>query len=80
MMVEARVLKAARVLLRWSQEELAKKAGIGQTTLSKLEAGEKDVRVSTIRAVQEALENGGIKFVAADDVYGAGVRLRQPND
>lgn len=80
MMVEARVLKAARVLLRWSQEELAKKAGIGQTTLSKLEAGEKDVRVSTLRAVQRALEDGGIKFIAADDVYGAGVRLRQPHD
>lgn len=79
MLVEARLLKAARVLLRWSQEELAKKAGIGRTTLSKVEAGEQDVRLSTIRAVQQALEDGGIKFVAADDVYGVGVRLRQPD-
>lgn len=78
MLMEAHVLKAGRALLRWSQIELATRAGISPTTLSKLEAGE-NVRLSTMRAVQRALEEGGAKFVVEDSKYGPGVRLRDPD-
>src|SRR3546814_21138229 len=63
MIANMRLLKAARLVLGWSQEELADKSGISRPTISKLDAGEIDVRVHTLLAVQYALEDGGIKFL-----------------
>lgn len=45
---------------------------MGRTTLYRLESGEIDVRVHSLRAVQKALEDGGIEFLAATDVNGEG--------
>src|SRR3546814_10028847 len=76
MIANTRLLKAARILLGWSQEELAEKSGISRPTISKLETGEIDVRVHTLLAVQNALEDGGIKFLAATGANGEGLRIR----
>src|SRR3546814_12312814 len=76
MIANMRLLKAARIVLGWSQEELAEKSGISRPTISKLETGEIDVRVHTLLAVQNALEDGGIKFLAATGANGEGLRIR----
>ena len=76
MIASPRVLKAARVMLGWSQEELADRSGIGRTSLSKLEAGSTQVRLHTIRAVQAALQEGGIKFLPEGETEGEGVRFK----
>ena len=47
-------VKAFRTFLGLSQVELAKKAHIGQTTLSRIENGE-DCKISVIQKIENAL-------------------------
>ena len=70
-------IRAARALLGWSQGELARVAGIGLTTLQRIEQHEGVVKgnFSTILKIQKALEKAGIQF--SDDEAGEiGVRLQ----
>ena len=72
-------LRAARALLRMEQEKLAEAAGISAATIRKLEnsEGQLDGRLSTIRALQHALEEAGVEFIPGNG-SGPGVRLREP--
>lgn len=76
--VSVRQVKAARMLLAWSQDDLAREAGIGLGTLKRLEADDGDLggRPATAAAIVSALESAGIIFVA-DNEEGPGVRLRK---
>ena len=70
-------IRAARALLGWSQNKLARAAGIGLATLQRIEQNEGVVKgnFSTILKIQNVLEHGGIHFT--DDEAGEiGVRLR----
>jgi DNA-binding XRE family transcriptional regulator len=69
--------RAARALLGWSQGKLARVAGIGLTTLQRIEQREGVVKgnFSTALKIQKALEAAGILFT--DDEAGEiGVRLK----
>ncbi len=77
MLPTGRLIKAARILLGWSQAQLAAKAGVGRNSLSRLEVEEVDPRSSTIRKLTEALEEGGIRFMHASDDDEGGVLLRR---
>lgn len=63
-------IRAARALLDWKQTDLAKAAKVSEMSVKNLEKGDKDPRVSTIKAVQGAFESAGIEFIEG------GVRLR----
>lgn len=78
-MITARQIRAARTLLGWTQQELADKAVISLNALARLEAGKVDSRVSTVNAVQNALEQGGVLFLSTSQDLGEGVRLRRPD-
>ena len=67
----------ARTALGWGVRDLAKKAGVSPTTVTRFENGA-HTRVDTLGQIQEVLERAGIMFVAADESGGAGVRLREP--
>ena len=70
-------IRAARALLGWSQSKLARAAGVGLTTLQRIEQNEGVVKgnFSTILKIQNVLEKAGIQFT--DDVAGEiGVRLQ----
>ena len=70
-------IRAARALLGWSQDKLARVAGIGLTTLQRIEQNEGVVKgnFSTALKIQKALEKAGIVF--SDDEAGEiGVHLR----
>ncbi|WLR98660.1 helix-turn-helix domain-containing protein [Shinella sumterensis] len=43
---------------------MAKAAKVSEMSVKNLEKGDKDPRVSTVRAVQEALEAAGIEFIS----------------
>jgi predicted transcriptional regulator len=77
-MINSEQIRAARVLLGWTQEMLADKSLVSLTALKKLEAGRKDVRDATSQAVRKTLEAHGIIFPSS--AHGAGVMLdrRQP--
>jgi predicted transcriptional regulator len=71
-----RQIKAARALLGWSQSDLARRSGISEPTIARLESldGELGGREETIRKIRAALENSGIEFINGS---GPGVRLRK---
>jgi transcriptional regulator with XRE-family HTH domain len=70
-------IRAARSLLGWSQDKLARDAGVGLTTLQRIEQNEGIVKgnFSTILKIQKALEQAGIKF-SHDEASEIGVSLQ----
>jgi transcriptional regulator with XRE-family HTH domain len=76
-MRHASQIRAARALLGWSQNELARTAGVGLATLQRIEQNEGVVKAnfSTILKIQKVLEQAGVHFT--DDEAGEiGVRLK----
>jgi len=73
-------IKAARSLLRLSQDELARRANLSVVTVKRLEAAGIEIRGSaqTTARIQKALEFCGIVFIEQDREQGPGVRLRKP--
>jgi transcriptional regulator with XRE-family HTH domain len=68
-------IRAARALLGWSQQELAKKSKVALRTLSRMEdfEGAISARTETLNAAVMALEKAGIEFL---DDGSPGVRIR----
>jgi transcriptional regulator with XRE-family HTH domain len=77
-MLEASQIRAARALLGWRQEDLAKAAKVALATIARIEQGEGMVQgnVSTIMKIQQALEREGISFTS-NQVGGIGVQLQK---
>lgn len=75
-MITIQQIKAARAMLGYSQQMLAKKAGISVATLNNIErAAQTDHKLSTLNAIRRALESGGIEFM--DEASGGvGIRLK----
>lgn len=48
-------IASLRKLKEWSQEELARRAGLQRTHISRIEAGKYAVTLETIQAIAEAL-------------------------
>ena len=73
-------VKAARALLRWSQNDLAGASGISIPTIKRLEAdtGILGGRDTTVDSIRLALESAGVEFIA-ENGGGVGVRLREKN-
>jgi transcriptional regulator with XRE-family HTH domain len=68
--------RAARGLLAWSQQELAKKAGVGIVTVHQLEAGTSEPRRATLEVIRRAFERAGVEFIEGNGA-GEGVRFRK---
>jgi transcriptional regulator with XRE-family HTH domain len=70
-------IKAARALLGLGQQELAKLADVGISTLKRIElASDISGSARTLWKLQMALENEGVEFIPADEMKGPGVRLK----
>jgi transcriptional regulator with XRE-family HTH domain len=76
-MISSHQIRAARALLRWSADYLAKESGIGVATIRRLELAEglPPSNVNTLLAIKTALEAAGIEFLGTPQ-EGAGVRFR----
>lgn len=74
--VSIRQIKAARELLAWSQDHLARASGISLPTIKRLESedGALGGRDETQERIVSALEKAGIEFTNGD---GLGVRLKK---
>jgi transcriptional regulator with XRE-family HTH domain len=70
-------IRAARALLRWSAEDLARESKLGITTIRRAELtdAETSLTVANDLAVRRALEEAGVEFIDANG-GGPGVRLR----
>jgi transcriptional regulator with XRE-family HTH domain len=71
-------IRAARALLRWSAEDLARASTLGVTTIRRAELTEDQTSMTAANdlAVRRALEAAGVQFIDGDG-GGPGVRLRQ---
>jgi transcriptional regulator with XRE-family HTH domain len=76
-MLHSAQIRAARALLDWRQEQLAKASGVGAATIQRIERSDGPVGgyVSTVTRIQSALEKAGIRFLDKDSEGGIGVRL-----
>jgi transcriptional regulator with XRE-family HTH domain len=68
-------IRAARALLNWSQERLAKTAGVGATTVRDIESQRRPTDTAAMRQLRRAFENAGVGFVFGAADGGPGVRL-----
>jgi CheY-like chemotaxis protein/DNA-binding Xre family transcriptional regulator len=66
-MIVVEQIRGARAMLGIKQGDLAKQAGISVSTLNNIERGvQTDPKISTLRAIQHALEQEGIEFTDSD--------------
>jgi hypothetical protein len=72
-------IRAARALLRWSAEDLARESLVGVATIRRAElaVGKTSMTAANDAAIRRALEIAGVQFIDEND-GGAGVRLRPP--
>jgi len=72
-------LRAARAILRLEQKALSDASKVSLATIKRLEGtrGELVANKPTLAALQRALENAGVVFIA-ENGGGPGVRLREP--
>ena len=66
-------LRAARGLLRWSQEDLASRAEVSVVSIRTFEGEKSIARKATLRALRTVLEAAGVEFIGE-----AGVQLKSP--
>lgn len=73
-------IRAARVLLGLSQQEVAELSNVGLATIKRVEAAGSELTgtAQTMGRIQRALEAKGVVFIAQDDKQGPGVRLKEP--
>ena len=71
-------IRAARALLRWSAEDLARESTLGVTTIRRAELTEDQTSMTVANdlAVRRALEGAGVEFID-ENGGGPGVRLRK---
>ena len=72
-------IRAARSLIRWSAEDLARECSLSVATIRRAELadGETSMTVANNHAVRRALEGAGVEFID-ENGGGPGVRLRKP--
>jgi transcriptional regulator with XRE-family HTH domain len=71
------LLRAARVALDIGQRDLAKRTGIGQRTILRIERNDETVTLETRRRLQDAFEKAGVTLIPDDGVSGPGLRVRR---
>jgi transcriptional regulator with XRE-family HTH domain len=79
-MISAGQIRAARALLGWTQEQLAKSASLSLAVVNNVERNVTDPRRSTLEGIQRALETAGIEFISERQNSpdgGVGVRMRR---
>ena len=69
--------RAARGIIDWTQADLARSAEVGIVTLRQFERGASEPRRAILKALRDALEQAGVRFIGANRGGGPGVRLRE---
>ncbi|MGY3108547.1 transcriptional regulator with XRE-family HTH domain [Bradyrhizobium sp. LM6.9] len=68
-------VRAARALLAWSQQDLAKQAGVATSTVADFERGQRTPVANNAQAIRTALEGAGIRFLPTGAVIGPAVPI-----
>ena len=73
-MLEAMQCRAARGLLRWTQDELARRSGISGTTIRAFETEQTNPNPATLIVLRQTFEKAGVEFTNDDQ---PGVRMKR---
>jgi transcriptional regulator with XRE-family HTH domain len=65
--------RAARAWLNWSQDDLARKAQVSNSTVRDFEAGRRLPITNNLSAMRRALEDAGVRLVFGDDGAATGI-------
>lgn len=68
--------RAARALLRWSQNELAERAKVGKQTLADFEREAREPYDRTLADIVAVIEEAGVEFIGTREGGGIGVRFK----
>lgn len=68
--------RAARSLLNWSQDEMARNANVSRATVIDFEAFNRTPMKNNLRSIAECLFAAGIEMIPEDGDRGVGVRFR----
>jgi len=74
-MITPRQCRAARVLLDWTQKDLAAQAKINLAVVARFEREEVDTRSQAVIAMEKAVRRAGIDLLYPDQHGGEGVRF-----
>src|SRR5580658_2622511 len=66
-------VRAARALLAWSQQDLAKAAGVATSTVADFERGQRTPVANNAQAIRGALEGADIRFLPTGAVIGPAI-------
>jgi transcriptional regulator with XRE-family HTH domain len=66
-------IRAARALLAWSQQDLAKAASVATSTVADFERGQRTPVANNAQAIRNALEGAGIRFLPTGVVIGPAI-------
>ena len=71
-------IRAARALIRWSAEELARQSSVSTTSIRRAELKPSETKLTRVndQAIRRTLEEAGVEFIDADGAEGPGVRLK----
>ena len=78
MSITSEQIRAAKAIIRWSGEDLAKAAGVSLSSIRRIEAASgipKAQNMRTVLAIRAALEAAGVEFIGTPDDR-PGVRLK----
>jgi hypothetical protein len=72
-------IRAARALVRWRAQDLARESSIGVATIRRAELSDSETSMTAANdlAVRRTLEMAGVEFID-ENGGGPGVRLRRP--
>jgi DNA-binding transcriptional regulator YiaG len=68
--------RAARGWLDWTQQELARRASVGLSTVRDFEKGERTPIPNNLAAIRRAIENAGVRLVFDDAGTAVGISAK----
>jgi transcriptional regulator with XRE-family HTH domain len=70
--------RAARAWLGWTQQELARRAGVGLSTVRDFEKGERTPISQNLAAIRRAIEGAGIRLKFGENGEPMGIGKQAP--
>lgn len=77
-MVSPEQCRAARAWLGWPQDELAKRAKVGLSTLKDFESGKRAPMRNNLEAIQHTIETAGLRLAFRKDGTPLGILASAP--
>lgn len=68
------LIRTARSVLNWSQQELADRAGVAFNTIGRIERCETTGRAKTFKAIVDCFEKAGLTVTVEGAVFGLAIR------